>query len=243
MSYFEELESTNSYTKKQDTDQVNHGMLCLTNYQTEGNGQYQRNWESEPGKNLTFSMVFRPQAAERLHVLTLSFALAVVEHLEEITGEESTASIKWPNDVMLNDKKVAGLLTESVFNGNKLDRLVIGIGLNVNQKKFSDEISDKTTSVSLEAGKNIDRECLLCDLLNRIEYKYNLWDRHQTKLLKAINRRINGYGKWVGLQVDGELKNDPYKMLGVNEKGQLLMLNEDRGIESFSYEQVRIVTD
>src|SRR5699024_5092391 len=110
------------------------------------------------------------------------------------------ACIKWPNDVMLERKKVAGLLTEAVFNGNKLDRLVFGMGLNLNQRTFSSDLADKATSVFLATDETLNREDFLTELLARIEYKYNLWHRRQGDLLKTINRNIKGYGKWIGLK-------------------------------------------
>ncbi|NGP89782.1 biotin--[acetyl-CoA-carboxylase] ligase [Fodinibius halophilus] len=242
LTYFEELESTNSYVKSLPADKIDHGMLCVTDNQTQGRGQYEREWESESGQNLTFSLVFKPQARERFHVLTLACALAIVDQLQEIFNDPQVC-IKWPNDVLLNGKKVAGLLTETMFAGNKLDRLVIGIGMNVNQTSFSPGISSEATSVQLKKGHSVEREPLLSNLLRRIEYKYNLWQRQHRALIKGINRNIVGYGQWVGLKVNGELKKNTFKMLGINEKGQLLMLNQDGGIESFSYEQIRLITD
>jgi len=243
MLFFEELESTNTYLKKLPADEIEQGLLCLTDHQTEGRGQYERKWESKRGKNLTFSLAFKPSSNERLHVLTLACALAIVEYLNDSVSDEPCACIKWPNDVMLNDRKVGGLLTETVFSGNVLDRLVIGIGLNVNQQKFPADVSKVATSISLETKKPVDREKLLSEILQRIEHKYQLWDRHKNDLIKVINRNIIGYGQWIGLIIDEELQEDPFKLLGINEHGELLMLNQDGGIESFSYEQIRLVTD
>lgn len=243
MCYFEELESTNTYTKKAPDDKVRQGMICLTDNQTRGRGQYERAWESETSKNLTFSLVFKPPTPRRFHVLTLACALAIVEQLDHFF-QQNYAYIKWPNDVMLNNRKVAGLLAETVFTGNKLDRLVIGIGLNVNQKNFSSALSDKATSLSIENdGQPVNREEFLCELLKRIEYKYNLWQRGQSSLIKSINRKIEGYGQWIGLIVDDTLLEQSYKLLGIDEAGRLLVLDHDGGIESFSYEQIRLVTD
>lgn len=241
--YFSELDSTNTYVKQLPSDEIVPGMICLTDHQVSGRGQYQRKWESEGGKNLTFSLVFRPQTSEGFHVLTLACALALVEQLRACMNESSCAHIKWPNDVILKGKKVAGILTETVFYGNKPNRVVIGIGLNVNQQTFSPDLIDKATSIHKEMKKMTNREQFLCELLNRIEYKYQLWHRKQSDLLKCINRNIKGYGKWIGLKLNGELQKDLYKMLGVDETGKLLMLNQDGGIESFSYEQIRLVTD
>jgi BirA family biotin operon repressor/biotin-[acetyl-CoA-carboxylase] ligase len=240
--YVKKLESTNSYVKKMPLNEIVHGMLCLADNQTKGRGQYERKWESESGQNLTFSLVFRPTEQERFHVLTLACALAIVETLTELLSDAEVC-IKWPNDVLINQKKVAGLLTETMFSGNELDRLVVGIGLNVNQEQFLSEVASGATSVKKVHGEFVARELLLSDLLSRIEYKYRLWERRQRDLMKSINRNIVGYGQWVGLQVNGALQDDAYKLLGINETGQLLMLNQDGGIESFSYEQIRIVTD
>jgi len=241
--YFKELESTNTHVKKMPAEKVKHGMLCLTDNQTAGRGQYERKWESEIGKNLTFSLVFRPQISDRFHVLTLACALALVEYLGHHLHQKHCASIKWPNDVMLNGKKVAGFLAETVFTGNKLDRLVVGIGLNVNQKSFPAELSDKATSVCMEKGELVNREIILSELLNRIEYKYIQWHRRGANLIKSINRNIEGYGQWIGLTVNDVLLEDSYKLLGIDETGKLIVLNKDGGIESFSYEQIRLVTD
>ena len=241
-TFFDELESTNTYLKKLSSDEVVHGMLCLTDHQTQGRGQYERKWETEDGQNLTFSLAFTPNSAERFHVLTLACALALVEYLNEFF-DSPCACISWPNDVLLNGKKVAGLLTETVFSGNNFDRLVIGIGINVNQQQFSAELEDQATSVALEHGEAVNREKFLASLLGRAEYKYNLWHRQQGELLKTINRNIKGYGQWVGLTIDGNLQERTYKLLGIDQKGQLLMLNQDAGIESFSYEQIRLITD
>lgn len=240
--YFEELPSTNTSLKKLPSSDIEHGLFCLTDHQTRGRGQYEREWESEKGKNLTFSLVLTPANPVRFHVLTLACALAIVEKLNAFLSA-SCAAIKWPNDVILNDKKTAGILTETVFSGNQFNRLIIGIGINVNQKKFSADLAEIATSVSLEKGEEVNREHFLADLLNRIEHKYNQWEQQQSSLIKTINRNIIGYGQWVGLKIDDELQDEPYKLLGIDEHGALMMLNRDGGIDSFSYEQIQLVTN
>lgn len=240
--YHATLPSTNTYLKKLNADEVEQGTVVLTDNQVEGRGQYERTWESSAGQNLTFSMVFKPRETEGYHVLTMACALAVVEQLRSI-GSEICAYIKWPNDVLLNDKKVAGLLTEAVFLGNKPDRLIIGIGLNVNQRTYPGELEDKATSIRLETGQKISREDFLARLLRRIEYKFSRWYRKESDLLKQVNREIDGYGQWVDLRVNGQIKDESYKLLGINECGRLVVLNREGGLESFSYEQIRVVTD
>ena len=240
--YEQELDSTNAYIKNLPGDALAQGMMCITDNQIKGRGQYQRKWESETGKNLTFSLVFRPHTSEGLHVLTLACALAMVELLNE-EFPQTMARIKWPNDVLLKEKKVAGILTETVFNGNQPDRVIIGIGLNVNQEFFPPGLEEKATSLFNLGGQEVSREVLLSRLLQRMEHYYQLWHRGKKELIKSINRNIIGYGQWVGLKVDGTLQEETYKMLGVDESGKLLMLNQEGGIEPFSYEQIRLVTD
>ncbi|MDZ7771434.1 MAG: biotin--[acetyl-CoA-carboxylase] ligase [Balneolaceae bacterium] len=238
--FFEELPSTNSYMKEQPASGITHGMLCLADHQTRGRGQYERSWETEAGCNLTFTLCFRPPRVDRLHVLTLTCALALLREMEKELGE-GEVTLKWPNDVLVGERKAAGLLTETVFNGNRLDRVLVGIGLNVNQERFPGELGETATSMRRVKGDEIDREALLARLLSRLEYEYGRWNRNKTDLLREINRSLRGYGQWVRLQVNGERWDDTYKFLGVSEAGRLLVVDHDGGLKSFSYEQIRLV--
>ena len=240
--YFEELESTNTYLKKLPPGQISHGLLCITDHQTKGRGQYERPWVVPPGKNLTFTLAFTPLEEGRLHVLTLACARAAVDQIKDVTGLE--AQIKWPNDVIIEGKKVGGILTEAIFNGNHLDRVLIGIGLNINQEDFpNEELRKKAISLRQLTNKNISREQFLCGFLSRIEYEYGRWHKKNSTLLKNINQKIVGYGKWIKLNVNGDELGQKYKLLGVNEKGQLVVIDSEGGIETFSYEQIRLITD
>ncbi len=241
--HFDELDSTNVYAKQLSKDQVSQGLICITDNQLKGRGQYDRGWESEPGKNLTFTLVFIPGRGERFHILTLACALSLVECLKELTGNDECACIKWPNDVLLNDKKVAGLLTESIFTGDKVNRLLIGIGINVNQTGFSEGNKKQATSIAGETGEEFSLEKVLAALLNRVEHKYSQWHTHNEELLKSINRAIKGYGQRVKLKVDGTVREDKYKFIGISDEGSLLVLDKEDGIESFSYEQIRLIID
>ena len=240
-SFFEELQSTNTYAKKLPRSEITHGSLYLANYQSKGRGQYEKKWEARPGKNLTFTLVFIPQQNSSFHILTLACAKAIIDGIGERTGLK--ASLKWPNDIFVENKKVGGLLTESTFSGNKIDRLLVGIGLNINQEVFSEELQDKASSLKLLVGKELSREQFLADLLSRIEYAYARWHKQDRSLLKEINQKIQGYGQWVTLQIDKEIRDEPAKLLGVNEYGQLAVINREGEIETFSYEQIRVIAD
>ncbi|REL33262.1 biotin--[acetyl-CoA-carboxylase] ligase [Rhodohalobacter sp. SW132] len=236
--YEPELKSTNTYLKKMDSSGFDHGTVLLTDHQTQGRGQYERSWESQRGKNLTFTVAFKPSSGDRLPLLTLTFAFGIVRALKRLDIEN--VRIKWPNDILINGKKVGGLLTETVFLGQKPDRVLIGIGLNVNQETFGNELNYEATSVKLEKGKEVRREDLLCSLLQEFEHQYTRWTRRESDLCKDVNSTIEGFGQWVTASMNGTVKEGEFKFLGMNEKAECVMLNKELDVKTFSYEQIRI---
>lgn len=240
--YKESTASTNLCLKRLDSQKISHGSVCLADYQTRGRGQYKRNWASEKNKNLMFTIAFKPSSGDRLPLLTLSCALGIARAIDEYNIE--ICEIKWPNDVLINGKKIAGILTESVFVGKIPERVLVGIGLNVNQLQFGNSVGAEATSLSLEVGEKVmDREELLCSVLQKIEHLYSRWQRYDPGLCQDINRRLIGYGEWVGVTLNGSLNGEKFKFLGMNEKGQCVMLNQDLNVHTFSYEQIRVFPD
>ena len=239
--YFPELDSTNSYAKVMDRSDALHGALIIADAQTAGRGQHQREWHSEQGENLTFSLIFEPSSHQRLTILTLSCALAVAD----VCGEQvkSKFNLKWPNDVLFEGKKLCGLLTEAIYNGNLLDRVIIGVGINVNQTEFDKELESSAISLTSITKQKFSREQLLARVLSKIEYYYRLWETHNIDLVKTINKSMLGYGAWAKLNVNGFDREGLFKFLGVNENGALVVLNKDLEVDTFSYEQVRIKID
>ena len=161
--YIEETDSTNRWLKA-------HGegtMVMVADYQTAGKGCGTNSWESERGKNLTFSMLIHPTdiPASQQFRITEVVSVALCEVLEQYIGD---VSIKWPNDIYMGDKKICGVLIENRLQGNVIVDSIIGIGLNVNQTEF---VSDAPNPVSLRQllGREIDREALLHDFLETLE--------------------------------------------------------------------------
>lgn len=239
--YFEELDSTSSHAKKMNRDQRLHGALIVADDQLKGRGQYDRSWKTEPACNLTFSLIFEPHDEGRIPILSLACALAATEVFEEAAGKKF--QLKWPNDIYCDEKKVGGILTETLFNGNELHRIILGMGLNINQQNFGDELQGLATSLIKITGEKLSRESVLRSILMRIEYLYRLWVNQNVALIQSINKKLIGYGKWVDLEVNKEVLPEKYKFLGINENGALLVLNKDLEVDTFSYEQVRIHSD
>ncbi len=239
--YFRKLESTNRYLHDLPDERLTHGLVCLADSQLKGKGQFGRNWYSSPGENLTLTIALKPRTNTRLQLISLTVMLALRETL--LATLECESVIKWPNDLLISEKKVAGLLTECRYNGHNLDRMLLGVGINVNQQSFPEELKQKATSVRhFTGGQNVDRTLLLAVLLNRLEPLIELAENGELELIRSINRSIHGYGKWVSLLVDGKREDTPVKILGVNEYGYLMVLTANDDVKTFTHEQVRIET-
>ncbi len=144
----------------------------ITNHQTDGRGRFDRTWWSSPGKDLLFSLIFRPSLkASQTFRLTLLSSLAVAEAIRQETGLD--ALIKWPNDVYIKGKKISGILSESGIHRDHLEYIIVGIGINVNSTPSKNpEIEERATSLSMELGENFPRITLLTVILKLIENYY-----------------------------------------------------------------------
>ena len=237
---FPELESTNSWLKSAPSDTIVDGMICLTDHQVKGRGQYDRSWASEPNVNLTWSFLMRPDTHDRLFLLTLANIHAVANVMERIYGLETM--MKWPNDLIVRGKKVAGVLAEAVFNVNHLDRFIVGIGLNVNQATFPAHLAE-AASLSQLLGRPLVRERLLAEIVNECDNTVRAWKQKDLALVKNINQRLIGYGSKVRVEVDGVLLEGEKLLLGVNVNGHLHLMDDNYTVHTYTYEQVRIFTD
>ena len=239
--YFRKLESTNRYLHDLPDERLSHGLVCMADSQLKGKGQFGRNWYSSPGENLTFTIALRPQTNTRLQLISLAVMLALRETLSATLACDSV--IKWPNDLLISGKKVAGLLTECRYNGQNLDRMLLGTGINVNQQAFPEELGQIASSVRhFTGGQIVDRQLLLAVLLNRLEPLIDQAENGELELIRSINRSIQGHGKWVSLLVDGKREDTPVKILGVNDHGYLMVLTANDDVKTFTHEQVRIET-
>lgn len=166
--HFDTISSTNSYLKENYQEFDNFAFISA-DYQFCGKGRYERKWISEKGKNLLFSLLIKDeQLLNSFNVLSLVSAVSICEYLEK-TLKIKNVSIKWPNDVFVNNKKICGILLE----GQIPHYVVIGIGLNVNQRKFAGEFNNSPTSISKELGHDIDIYQLKNDLFKMILEKFS----------------------------------------------------------------------
>lgn len=163
---FAQLDSTNSKALELAQQGASEGTVVVAATQTHGHGRKGRVWHSPPG-GLWVSVVLRPSQVEGL---TLMASLAVVQALEK---RKVQALVRWPNDVSVGGRKIAGVLAESRLLGDSVDHVVVGIGLNVNQVDFPDEIRDLATSLRLVTGEEHDLHRLEHDLLHELDGLYH----------------------------------------------------------------------
>jgi len=172
LQYIKQTHSTNALLWKmiRESHQPD-GTVVYTDFQTAGKGQIGNSWESEAAKNLLFSVVLHPSQIplDRLFLVSQLVSIAIKRVLDKYC---ENISVKWPNDIYWNDKKLAGILIENSLQGNKVKAVVIGVGLNVNQIKF---LSNAPNPVSLKqiTGKSLNRKQLLKEICRNINELYD----------------------------------------------------------------------
>lgn len=231
--YFDELDSTNVKIKELAIGGAEHGTVVVADKQTAGKGRRGRTWESPAGTNLYFSILLRPTfATEKAPMLTLVMAYSAAKAIREYLHME--AMIKWPNDLVLEKKKICGILTEMTLNGMDIDHIVVGTGINVNLTEFPEELRGTATSLFLEKGTEIDRKVLLEKVLQEFWRQYELFVEKQTLsyLQKEYNAMLVNCGKEVCVL---EPENE-YRAIakGINCAGELLVTKTD-GSEAVVY--------
>lgn len=168
---FEKIDSTNNCAKALANVGKEEGIVVIAEEQTAGKGRLGRSWEANRGENLTFSILLRPKVSpEAINLLPLSVGVAIAEAIERVTRLK--VECKWPNDLLLNGKKVAGILMESSMRENTIDFVVVGVGLNVNQTQFPPNLQTRATSLKLESKQEIDRARLFKEILASLETNY-----------------------------------------------------------------------
>lgn len=182
--YHRTIDSTNSLAKKLAVAGALEGTIIIAEEQTAGKGRLGRQWTSPFGLGLWLSVILRPQITPlEAPKITMLVSVALQEAILEATG--LPAKIKWPNDIFLGDKKVAGILLEMSGEMDSINHLIVGMGVNVNlaQEDFPQELKDKATSLKIELGREICRVALTKLVLAKLEYYYELFKVGEISLL------------------------------------------------------------
>jgi BirA family biotin operon repressor/biotin-[acetyl-CoA-carboxylase] ligase len=168
---FESLPSTNDLAREMAQSGESEGLVVLARQQTAGRGRQGRSWSSPSGEGLYVSILLRPDIKPAdSPVITLAAAVAVAETMGQVY--RITPDIKWPNDVLARGRKICGILVESAIEANRLLYAVMGIGVNLNQREFPEEIKETATSLLIESGQSVTPDDFLKQLLDRLECWY-----------------------------------------------------------------------
>lgn len=229
---FEEVNSTNKVAKKLANEGKAEGTVVVAEHQSQGKGRLGRTWSSPKGKGIWVSIILRPHILPtKASQITFVIAVGMLKALKNFVNLD--VKIKWPNDILINTKKVAGILTELSAEIERINYVVIGIGVNVNQSQneFPLEFRDKATSLKLASGQEIARVKVLQAMLEEIEKAYNLylaegfspiidqWKQNSFTLGKEVKVLMN----------DGEIEGLAFD---VNEDGCLLVKDDDKKVHT-----------
>lgn len=219
--YEESVDSTQKIAHRLANEDAPEGTVIIAEEQLLGRGRMDRRWHSPKYTGVWMSIILRPNLPPpKAPQLTLITAVAVVQAIEDFT--DLTPQIKWPNDILINGKKVTGILTELQADADRITSIIIGIGINVNQQleDYPQELHDVATSLSIESGKKLQRADLVKILLSKLENLYTLylekgfypikllWESYAVSVGKIITARtISGsiHGKAMGITDDGVL--------------------------------------
>ena len=233
-----EIPSTNEYLLKNHKN-YSEGTLIITDHQTAGKGLEKNHWESEKGKNLTLSLLLRPQdvQADEQFNLNIATSLAIRRFLQEHTKTE--VMVKWPNDLYIDTKKIAGILIRNFLYGSSIDLTVVGIGINVNQEQFH---SDAPNPVSLKqiTGGAHSLDKLLKSLTNHLEkYFHSLYKRNFSTLINEYYQYLFRLNEWGDYIID---KNHVKAYIqGIDDFGRLRLTDEQGRSYACGFKEIRFL--
>lgn len=222
--YFDEIDSTNSYLLDESNIKIN-GSVVLAENQLKGRGRRDRNWTSVKEQSLTFSILLnRNLNAKNINILNLGASLAVAQAIENLY--QLDVELKWPNDILVGGKKVAGILLDAVSKGDKIEKVVVGFGINVNQPNFTGKFLIPATSIKLEFKRDSNRERLLSEILNFFESILIQIEKDKSKILSDWRARCKMIGEKIKITDSNGEKFGKFE--DIDDEGFLLF--ESRGI-------------
>jgi len=229
--YFDTLTSTNTVAKKLAEQGAEHGTIVVSEEQTSGRGRLGRNWMSPKYKGLWFSIILRPQLnPSQVAIITQLGAAAVIQAGLELALD---FRVKWPNDIILNEKKICGILTEMSAEINQVHYIVLGIGINANldPEDFPDELKEKASSIKIETGQQIDRKQLCGKIINYFEslYRALIRDGKGTEAIDICREKSILIGQEVQIIKPGKINQAI--VLDLNDEGELVVKRENGELE------------
>ncbi len=228
LHFFKTIDSTNDYAKKIAARGEPEGTLVISEEQTAGRGRMGRSWISPPGTGLWLSLILRPTfIPSQAPLLTSLAAVAVAGAIRRVTG--LSAGIKWPNDIIINDRKAAGILIELSAGERFVKYLIVGIGINVNTEDFPEEIHERATSLRICSGRKISRMEILISVLRELERLYSATIHNGD--FNSILERYRSWSVTIGRRITATRSGQEFSALAldITPKGGLL-IKDDAGM-------------
>jgi BirA family biotin operon repressor/biotin-[acetyl-CoA-carboxylase] ligase len=224
--YFTETDSTNTRAKDLASKGAPEGTLVISEKQIKGRGRKGRNWFSPSQGGIYTSLILRPGISPgEAPKITLLTAVVVAETLRTLT--QLNVSIKWPNDILVNGKKIAGILTEMSTEMDAIDYIVVGLGLNVNTPRFPDDITEKATSIFIETGKHFPRAKFIQEYLKWYEEYYEIFKKSG---FEPVIKRWKELTDMIGKRITVEMISKKYagEVQDIDKDG-VLILKDNKG--------------
>jgi BirA family biotin operon repressor/biotin-[acetyl-CoA-carboxylase] ligase len=236
LSYYKELTSTNVLARDQlYKSDLPEGYVIHTDFQTSGKGQTGNKWESQEGKNLLFSIVLYPESVEPQDQFLISMTISLGIY-DFVSGYLGNCKIKWPNDIYVNNDKIAGILIENEISGSLIKSSIAGIGLNVNQEDFPGWIGNPV-SLKKAAGRDFDRKVCMKQVLADLDARYKqLLYGDRTELKDEYRSRMYHFKEWHEYRYHE--KKFTGKILGVSDNGMLRIEDKEGNISEFSFKEI-----
>jgi BirA family biotin operon repressor/biotin-[acetyl-CoA-carboxylase] ligase len=233
---FDSIQSTNTKASMLiRNEDVPEGTVVYTGFQTAGKGQAGNTWESEQGKNLLLSIILYPESVspENQFIISMTISLGISDFIDKY---HPGCRIKWPNDIYLNDKKIAGILIENSISGSFIKSSVAGIGLNINQENFPSYIPN-AGSLKQVTGKEFDLEVLLKELLSALDNRYKLMlygDRENIR--REYISKLYRLNEWSKYRSAGSVFKG--RIITISNEGLLIIENPEGSQMKFSFKEL-----
>lgn len=236
--FAKETDSTNLWIKRLAKDGAAHGTLAVTEFQSAGRGRLGRSWEAPEGSSVMMTLLLRPDFEPALApMLTLVMGLSVAAALKKLKLD---VSIKWPNDVVADRRKICGILTEMGVENGSISHVAIGVGINVNLEEFPEEMQDKAISMSIAGGRTYDRTQLIALVMECFEEHYETFMK--TRSLAGLQEEYHSLLANLGQPVRVLAGENSFEGIaeGINEKGELIVRKESGDRVSVSAGEVSV---
>lgn len=230
LHFFPTLDSTNTYAARLAREGAPEGTAVIADAQSGGKGRLGRTWVSPPGVNLYLSVILRPPVpATNAPQLSLLAAVAIADAIVDVC--QLSPAIKWPNDILIDRKKVCGILAEMQTEGGALRAVIVGIGVNINAtaSAFPEELREKASSLLLTGGRTVNRSVFTASLLTHLEKSYVLWLEEGFSALRSAWEKYAAYLIGQRIVVAAPEGTIAGNVLGMDADGALLVQEEGSG--------------